>query len=46
MSFYHNQSNRTSQHDEAKIFVGGLSWQTTEETLRYHFEQVCCLLSK
>jgi len=25
--------------DEAKIFVGGLSWQTTEETLRYHFEQ-------
>ena len=27
------------QTDEAKIFVGGLSWQTTEETLRYHFEQ-------
>uniref|UniRef100_A0A7S4NCW7 RRM domain-containing protein n=1 Tax=Odontella aurita TaxID=265563 RepID=A0A7S4NCW7_9STRA len=25
--------------DLAKIFVGGLSWQTTEETLRYHFEQ-------
>jgi RNA recognition motif-containing protein len=25
--------------DRAKIFVGGLSWQTTEETLRYHFEQ-------
>ena len=25
--------------DMAKIFVGGLSWQTTEETLRYHFEQ-------
>jgi len=25
--------------DKAKIFVGGLSWQTTEETLRYHFEQ-------
>jgi RNA-binding protein Musashi len=27
-------------HDAAKIFVGGLSWQTTEENLRYHFEQV------
>ncbi|KAL7526454.1 hypothetical protein ACHAWF_001778, partial [Thalassiosira exigua] len=27
------------QIDAAKIFVGGLSWQTTEETLRYHFEQ-------
>jgi len=26
-------------HDAAKIFVGGLSWQTTEENLRYHFEQ-------
>eukprot|EP00557_Chaetoceros_sp_GSL56_P010086 CAMPEP_0176479238 /NCGR_PEP_ID=MMETSP0200_2-20121128/1633_1 /TAXON_ID=947934 /ORGANISM="Chaetoceros sp., Strain GSL56" /LENGTH=443 /DNA_ID=CAMNT_0017875269 /DNA_START=69 /DNA_END=1400 /DNA_ORIENTATION=- len=25
--------------DRAKIFVGGLSWQSTEETLRYHFEQ-------
>lgn len=25
--------------DACKIFVGGLSWQTTEETLRYHFEQ-------
>jgi len=28
-----------SNHDMAKIFVGGLSWQTTEEPLRYHFEQ-------
>jgi RNA-binding protein Musashi len=28
------------QHsDHAKIFVGGLSWQTTEESLRWHFEQ-------
>merc|ERR1719246_2567 len=27
------------QHDMAKIFVGGLSWQSSEETLRYHFEQ-------
>ena len=25
--------------DSEKIFVGGLSWQTTEESLRYHFEQ-------
>jgi len=24
--------------DHAKIFVGGLSWQTTEESLRWHFE--------
>jgi hypothetical protein len=25
--------------DQGKIFVGGLSWQTTEESLRWHFEQ-------
>lgn len=25
--------------DAGKIFVGGLSWQTTEESLRWHFEQ-------
>jgi hypothetical protein len=25
--------------DHIKIFVGGLSWQTTEESLRWHFEQ-------
>lgn len=24
--------------DHSKIFVGGLSWQTTEESLRWHFE--------
>ena len=30
---------KPQNHDVAKIFVGGLSWQTTEETLRYHFEQ-------
>ena len=29
----------------AKIFVGGLSWQTTEETLRYHFEQYGAVVS-
>lgn len=32
-------SNSNQMHDAAKIFVGGLSWQTTEEPLRYHFEQ-------
>jgi RNA recognition motif-containing protein len=28
-------------HDDVtgKIFVGGLSWQTTEESMRYHFEK-------
>ncbi|KAG7348617.1 RNP-1 like RNA-binding protein [Nitzschia inconspicua] len=25
--------------DQGKIFVGGLSWSTTEESLRFHFEQ-------
>lgn len=25
--------------DHSKIFVGALSWQTTEESLRIHFEQ-------
>uniref|UniRef100_A0A7S2PLN1 RRM domain-containing protein n=1 Tax=Leptocylindrus danicus TaxID=163516 RepID=A0A7S2PLN1_9STRA len=25
--------------DSSKIFVGGLSWQTTEESLQYHFQQ-------
>lgn len=37
-----NNSASTSSNsniDAAKIFVGGLSWQTTEEPLRYHFEQ-------
>jgi RNA-binding protein Musashi len=34
-----SSSSNTNNHDMAKIFVGGLSWQTTEETLRYHFEQ-------
>ena len=31
--------------DECKIFVGGLSWQTTEESLRYHFEQFGTVVS-
>eukprot|EP00551_Chaetoceros_affinis_P012723 CAMPEP_0203665078 /NCGR_PEP_ID=MMETSP0090-20130426/2357_1 /ASSEMBLY_ACC=CAM_ASM_001088 /TAXON_ID=426623 /ORGANISM="Chaetoceros affinis, Strain CCMP159" /LENGTH=394 /DNA_ID=CAMNT_0050528521 /DNA_START=131 /DNA_END=1315 /DNA_ORIENTATION=+ len=34
----HSSSSSGVHHDMAKIFVGGLSWQTTEETLRYHFE--------
>lgn len=38
-SFHKPAVNASSQIDAAKIFVGGLSWQTTEETLRYHFEQ-------
>ena len=31
--------------DTAKIFVGGLSWQTTEESLRWHFEQYGAVIS-
>eukprot|EP00532_Pseudo-nitzschia_australis_P003242 CAMPEP_0168193986 /NCGR_PEP_ID=MMETSP0139_2-20121125/18931_1 /TAXON_ID=44445 /ORGANISM="Pseudo-nitzschia australis, Strain 10249 10 AB" /LENGTH=411 /DNA_ID=CAMNT_0008117443 /DNA_START=144 /DNA_END=1379 /DNA_ORIENTATION=+ len=31
--------NKGHNNDHAKIFVGGLSWQTTEESLRFHFEQ-------
>lgn len=31
--------------DADKIFVGGLSWQTTEESLRYHFEQYGTVVS-
>lgn len=31
--------------DAGKIFVGGLSWQTTEESLRFHFEQFGPVLS-
>lgn len=26
-------------YEATKIFVGGLSWQTTEESLKFHFEQ-------
>lgn len=49
MSHYGHASAAPQQHQPAskttllldadKIFVGGLSWQTTEESLRYHFEQ-------
>jgi len=45
-SYYGNGSASASAAPEAKpameqgkIFVGGLSWQTTEESLRWHFEQ-------
>lgn len=34
-----NYHNKNYNNDHAKIFVGGLSWQTTEESLRFHFEQ-------
>jgi RNA-binding protein Musashi len=34
-----SQNNTRAHNDAGKIFVGGLSWQTTEESLRWHFEQ-------
>lgn len=34
-----NPSNKSQNNDQSKIFVGGLSWQTTEESLQFHFEQ-------
>lgn len=40
----HSPSPRHS-NDQSKIFVGGLSWQTTEESLRWHFEQFGQVLS-
>lgn len=40
------RSGISLQHsDAAKIFVGGLSWQTTEEPLRWHFEQYGTVVS-
>jgi RNA-binding protein Musashi len=33
------QSPQQGGIDQGKIFVGGLSWSTTEESLRFHFEQ-------
>lgn len=38
-------SKPSSGIDADKIFVGGLSWQTTEESLRYHFEQYGSVVS-
>jgi cobalamin biosynthesis Mg chelatase CobN len=34
-----SNSNSNSGGDHSKIFVGALSWQTTEESLRVHFGQ-------
>lgn len=34
-----NYNNKSYNNDRSKIFVGGLSWQTTEESLQFHFEQ-------
>lgn len=41
-----NGDHQQGQHNgmlnddvEGKIFVGGLSWQTTEESMRFHFEK-------
>jgi RNA-binding protein Musashi len=34
-----NYQNKSVNNDQSKIFVGGLSWQTTEESLQFHFEQ-------
>jgi RNA-binding protein Musashi len=40
------RSGISLQHSDAtKIFVGGLSWQTTEESLRWHFEQYGTVVS-
>eukprot|EP00523_Entomoneis_sp_CCMP467_P006330 CAMPEP_0168732568 /NCGR_PEP_ID=MMETSP0724-20121128/7837_1 /TAXON_ID=265536 /ORGANISM="Amphiprora sp., Strain CCMP467" /LENGTH=356 /DNA_ID=CAMNT_0008779589 /DNA_START=22 /DNA_END=1092 /DNA_ORIENTATION=+ len=49
---FQNRSNNNNNNaaggggaDTGKIFVGGLSWQTTEESLRWHFEQYGTVLS-
>lgn len=37
---YHEDSNKVDIDDiQGKIFIGGLSWQTTENNLRYYFEK-------
>jgi len=43
--YYGNSVSSKPQTDQGKIFVGGLSWQTTEESLRWHFEQYGPVLS-
>lgn len=33
-------AHRDDEEDvQGKIFIGGLSWSTTEQTLRYYFEK-------
>jgi RNA-binding protein Musashi len=46
-SYYGNSAGapKAPAMDAGKIFVGGLSWQTTEESLRWHFEQYGPVLS-
>lgn len=37
---YHDEEEKVDIDDiQGKIFIGGLSWQTTEQTLRYYFEK-------
>jgi RNA recognition motif-containing protein len=44
-SYYGGASTAKPTMDQGKIFVGGLSWQTTEESLRWHFMQFGQVLS-
>lgn len=38
--YNNSDANKNDSEDVAgKIFIGGLSWQTTESTLRYYFEK-------
>jgi RNA recognition motif-containing protein len=36
-----DEDGKTGEIDDisGKIFIGGLSWSTTEQTLRYYFEK-------
>ena len=43
--FAQRNNNNNSNIETSKIFVGGLSWQTTEESLRWHFEQYGTVVS-
>lgn len=37
---YHDDNGKVDIDDiQGKIFIGGLSWQTTENNLRYYFEK-------
>ena len=37
---YNDESGKVDIDDiQGKIFIGGLSWQTTEVNLRYYFEK-------